>query len=135
MLDHYKSLYEKINAYIDESNDVINESELPSGNKPVWIQKGRETTDHHVLQDIKDNYTSGFEVTLLYHDDCIQSREQLEFILGWCQDNNWKLIEAKTAVGCEDEIVITYDFPPGPEHISRARNYLIMVTTSGLVKH
>ena len=131
LLDHYKSLYENINAYIDESNDILNESELPSGNKPVWIQKGKETSDYHVLQDIKENYTSGFGVTLLYHDDCIKSTEQLEFIFGWCQDNNWKLIEAKTAAGCEDEFVITYDFPPGPEHISRARNGLIMVTTVG----
>ena len=131
LLDHYKYLYENINAYIDGSNDIINESELPSGDKPVWIQKGREITDHCVLQDIKDNYTLGFGVTLLYHDDCIQSNERLEFISEWCQDNNWKLFEAKTVAGCEDEFVITYDFPPGPEHISRARNGLIMVTTLG----
>ena len=131
LLDHYKCLYENINAYIDGSNDVINVSELPPGNKPIWIQKGREITDHHVLQDIKENYTLNSSVTLLYHDVCIQSIERLEFISGWCQDNNWKFIEAKTIAGCEDEFVITYDFPPGPEHISRARNGLIMVTTLG----
>ena len=129
LLDHYKPLYENVNAYIDGLNDVINASELPPGNKPVWIQKGREITDHHVLQDIKANYTLSFGVTLLYHDYFIQSTERFEFIAGWCQANNWKFLDAKTAAGCEAEFVITYDFPPGPEHISRARNGLIMVTT------
>ena len=128
-------LYENINAYIDGSNDVINESELPPGNNPVWIQKGREITDHHVLQDIKENYTNNFGVTLFYHDDFIQSTEQFAFISGWCQDNYWKFVDAKTAAGCEDEFVITYDFPPGPQHISRARNGLIMVTTKGWAQY
>ena len=131
LLDHYKCLYENINAYIDGSNDVINESELPPGNNPVWIQKGSEITDHHVLQDVKGYCTLSSGVTLFYHDDCIESAERLEFISGWCQENNWKFVDAKTAAGCEDEFVITYDFPPGPEHISRARNGLIMVTTLG----
>ena len=122
LLDHYKYLYENTNAYIDGSQDIIFESELPTGNKPVWIQKHIETTDHHVLQDIKEKYTLDFGVTLLYHDECMQSTERLEFISGWCLDNDWNFIEAKTVAGYEDEFIITYDFPPGPEHISRARN-------------
>ena len=131
LLDHFKPLYENFNAYIDGSNDVINASELPPGKRPVWIQKGREIPDHHVLQDIKTNYTLSFGVILFYHDYFIQSTEQFEFISEWCQANNWKFVDAKTAAGCEAEFVITYDFPPGPEHISRARNGLIMVTTLG----
>ena len=131
LLDHYKSQYEKINAYIDGSKDIINESELPSGKNPIWIEKGSGITDDQVLKDIKRNYTLSSDVTLLYHHDCIQPSERLESISVWCRDNNWKFIDAKTAAGCEDKFVITYDFPPGPEHISRARNGLIMVTSSG----
>ena len=131
LLDHYKSQYENINAYIDGSNDIINESELPPGNIPIWIQKGSGINDEEVLKDIKRSYTHSSGVTLLYHDDCIQPTERMEFISGWCQDKNWKFVDAKTAAGCEDQFVITYDFPPGPEHISRARNGLIMVTTLG----
>ena len=104
---------------------------MPSGNNPIWIQKGSGITDEEVLKDIKRSYTHSSGVTLLYHDDCIQPTERLEFISGWCQDKNWKFVDAKTAAGCEDQFVITYDFPPGPEHISRARNGLIMVTTLG----
>ena len=46
-------------------------------------------------------------------------------------DHNWKFIKAQKVVGSEDQFIITYNFPPGPEHISRARHGLVMVTTKG----
>ena len=51
----------------------------------------------------------------------------------WCKDHKWRCIEAGKVVGSEDQIIITYNFPPGPEHISRARNGLVMVTTKGYI--
>ena len=132
LLDHYKYIYETINAYLDGSNDIIGDkSELPPGRIPVWIQKGKSNTHHNILQFIKEKYVLESGVTLLYHDECKQFPEQFNFIAGWCKDNNWKCLEAKSIAGSEAEFIVTYDFPPGPEHISRARNGLIMVTTLG----
>ena len=131
LLDHYKYHYETFNAYLDGSNDITDKSDLPPGRIPVWIQKGKSNTHHNILHFIKENYKLESGVTLLYHDECKQFPEQFDFIAGWCKDNNWKCLEAKSIAGSEAEFIVTYDFPPGPEHISRARNGLIMVTTLG----
>ena len=131
LLDHYKYIYESFNAYLDGSKDVIEESELPQGRQPVWIQKGRTTSHRDVLTFIKERFNLKSKVSLLYHDECIHFPEHFEFVPDWCKENNWNCLEAKGVAGSEAEFIITYDFPPGPEHISRARNGLIMVTTVG----
>ena len=128
LLDHYKALFEH-NAYLESSMDI--ESEIPPpGNLPVWIQKQTYESDQSVLQFITDNYTSSYSVTLLYQDS-ISDIDDILCISQWCQDHKWRCIEAGKIVGSEDQYIITYNFAPGPEHISRARNGLIMVTTKG----
>ena len=128
LLDHYKALFEE-NSYLESSLDM--ESDWPpSGDLPIWIQKEKNESDHNVLQFIKDNFTLTYSVTLLYHESSFQITE-IDDISKWCMDHNWKFIKAQKVVGSEDQFIITYNFPPGPEHISRARHGLVMVTTKG----
>merc|ERR1712141_774101 len=81
-------------------------------------------------QFIKDNFSSSYSVTLLYHDSRSLITD-IDYISQWCRDQKWKCIDAEKVIGSEDQFIITYNFPPGPEHISRARNGLVMVTTKG----
>ena len=128
LLDHYKALF-KENSYLESSLDM--ESEMPPpGDFPVWIQKDKNDSDYYVLQFIRDNFTFSYSVTLLYHESSFPN-PAFYHISQWCKDNGWRFIEAKKVVGSEDQFIITYNFPPGPEHISRARNGLVMVTTKG----
>ena len=128
LLEHYKALF-KENSYLESSLDI--ESEMPPpGDFPVWIQKDKNDSDYYVLQFIRDNFTFSYSVTLLYHESSFQITE-IDDISKWCMDHNWKFIKAKKVVGSEDQLIITYNFPPGPEHISRARHGLAMVTTKG----
>ena len=127
LLEHYKALY-KHNSYLDSSADMESDV-LPPGNLPIWIQKKKTESHYNILEYIKDNFTSSYSVTLLYHMS-ISDIEHIS-ISQWCKENNWRFIEAGKVVGSEDQFVITYNFAPGPEHISRARNGLVMVTTKG----
>ena len=129
LLDHYKALFE-YNSYLESSSDL--ELEMPSDNTPVWIQKEKTQSHYNVLEFIKDTFAASYSVTLLYHDSSFQLTD-FHQISKWCKDHRWRFIEAKKAVGSEDQFVITYNFAPGPEHISRARNGLVMVTTKGYV--
>ena len=132
LLDHYKAMFEN-NAYLESSLDL--ELEMPPGDLPIWIQKEKKESDYDVLQYINENFTSSYSVTLLYHDSLREkddsSSSNFNYISQWCRDHKWKFIEADKVVGSEDQFIITYNFPPGPEHISRARNGLVMVTTKG----
>ena len=127
LLDHYKALFEH-NSYLDSTLDI--ELEMPLDNIPVWIQKEKTESHYNVLEFIKDTFAASYSVTLLYHDSSFQLTD-FHQISKWCKDHRWRFIEAEKAVGSEDQFVITYNFAPGPEHISRARNGLVMVTTKG----
>ena len=128
LLDHYKTLFEH-NSYLESSIDL--ESEMPPpGNLPVWIQKEKNESDYNVLRFIKETFTFSYRVTLLYHDSHFLAKDTHN-IFQWCRDHKWKCIDAEKVIGSEDQFIITYNFPPGPEHISRARNGLVMVTTKG----
>ena len=129
LLDHYKALFE-YNSYLESFSDL--ELEKPSDNIPVWIQKEKTESHYNVLEFIKDTFAASYSVTLLYHDSSFQLTD-FHQISKWCKDHRWRFIEAEKAVGSEDQFVITYNFAPGPEHISRARNGLVMVTTKGYV--
>ena len=129
LLDHYKALFE-YNSYLDSTLDI--ELEMPSGDLPVWIQKEKMESHYKILEFIKHKFTSSYSVTLLYQDS-ISDIDDILCISQWCQDHKWRCIEAGKIVGSEDQYIITYNFAPGPEHISRARNGLIMVTTKGYV--
>ena len=127
LLDHYKALFEQ-NSYLESSIDM--ELEMPSGDLPIWIQKEKSESHYEVLKNIKDNFIASYNVTLLYHESSA-SLAGLEYISQWCREHKWKFIDADKVVGSEYQFIITYNFPPGPEHISRARNGLVMVTTKG----
>ena len=129
LLDHYKALFEH-NSYLESSLDM--ELEMPPGDLPIWIQKEKTELHYNILEFIKDNFTSSYSVTLLYHDSSF-SLSYFDHISQWCKDHKWRCIEAGKVVGSEDQFIITYNFPPGPEHISRARNGLVMVTTKGYI--
>ena len=129
LLDHYKALFE-YNSYLDSTLDI--ELEMPSGDLPVWIQKEKMESHYKILEFIKHNFTSSYSVTLLYHDSSF-SISDIDYISNWCKDNKWRCIQAGKVVGSEDQFIVTYNFPPGPEHISRARNGLVMVTTKGYI--
>ena len=105
---------------------------MPSDNIPVWIQKEMTESHYNVLEFIKNTFAASYSVTLLYHDSSFPLTD-FHRISEWCKEHRWRFIEAKKAVGSEDQFVITYNFAPGPEHISRARNGLVMVTTKGYV--
>ena len=81
---------------------------------------------------IKNNFTSNHSTTLLYHHSSFPLSD-FDHITQLCKDYQWRCLEAGKAVGSEDQYIITYNFAPGPEHISRARNGLVMVTTKGYV--
>ena len=127
LLDHYKALFEK-NSYLESSTDM--ELEMPSGDLPVWIQKEKTVRHQTVLEFIKNNFTSNHSTTLLYHHSSFPLSD-FDHITQLCKDYQWRCLEAGKAVGSEDQYIITYNFAPGPEHISRARNGLVMVTTKG----
>ena len=134
LLDHYKAIYDQ-NAYLESFQDL--ELEMPPGDLPIWIQKEKTDSHYDVLEFIKNNFTSSYSVTLLYHatlrenDD--SSLSEYEYIYQWCINHNWNCIESGKVVGSEDQFIVTYNFPPGPEHISRAKNGLVMVTTKGSI--
>ena len=129
LLDHYKALFEH-NSYLESSPDM--ELEMPHGSLPVWIQREKTESHYNVLEFIKDNFASSYSVTLLYHDSSFQLAD-FHHISQWCKDHRWRCIEAGKVVGSEDQFIVTYNFAPGPEHISRARNGLVMVTTKGYI--
>ena len=129
LLDHYKAIYEE-NTYLESFHDL--ELEMPPGDLPIWIQKEKSESHYEVLTFIKDNFIASYNVTLLYHESSA-SLAGLEYISQWCREHKWKFIDADKVVGSEYQFIITYNFPPGPEHISRARNGLIMVTTKGYI--
>ena len=127
LLDHYKALFEH-SSYLESSLDI--ELEMPSGTLPVWIQKEKTVRHQTVLEFIKNNFTSNHSTTLLYHHSSFPLSD-FDHITQLCKDYQWRCLEAGKAVGSEDQCIITYNFAPGPEHISRARNGLVMVTTKG----
>ena len=127
LLEHYKALFEN-SSYLDSSLDI--ELEMPHGDLPVWIQKEKTDSHYNILEFIKNNFASSHSTTLLYHDSSFPISD-IDHISQWCEDHKWRCIEAGKVVGSEDQFIITYNFPPGPEHISRARNGLVMVTTKG----
>ena len=129
LLDHYKALFEH-NSYLESSIDM--ELEMPPGNLPVWIQKEKTESHCNILEFIKNNFTSFYSVTLLYRNSSFLISD-IDHMSQWCKDNGWRCIEAGKVVGSEDQFIITYNFAPGPEHISRARNGLVMVTTKGYI--
>ena len=134
LLDHYKAIYEQ-NAYLESFPDL--ELEMPPGDLPIWIQKEKTDSHYDVLEFIKNNFASSYSVTLLYHDllkeNDDSSLSENDYIYQWCINNNWNCIEAGKVVGSEDQFIVTYNFPPGPEHISRAKHGLVMVTTKGCI--
>ena len=48
-----------------------------------------------------------------------------------CKQNGWRSMQESHILGSEDQVVIIFDMGADPEHVSRAKNALILVTTQG----
>ena len=117
-------------GYLDPSNDIpLDPDTLPPGRLPLWIQRGVNVSDQKVLEIIKTEHVLDHEtVTLVYSNFYLRNSQEIYKI---CQQNQWRIIDSHEIDGSEDEVVIIFDFDPLPEHITRAKKALILVTTIG----
>ena len=102
--------------------------QLPSGRMPVWIERSEEVTDVEVLEKVKrDHVKDGERVMVVYEadDETPETRE-------WCrrQKPAWRYVESLNITGSEDQVAVVTSKEPNNEHYSRARNGLVVVSTS-----
>ena len=124
-VDHWLPF--SIHGILDSSNDLpLNPDNLPPGRLPLWIQRGVNVSDQDVLDFIKTKHVLEHEtVTLLYSSHQKQEIDQI------CKQNGWRSMQESHILGSEDQVVIIFDMGADPEHVSRAKNALILVTTQG----
>ena len=125
LLEHFIFFCEQ--GCLDSSQDIqLNKALLPPGRCPVWIERGRWVSDEEVLELIKRDYVFEYESVTVLHFGCHVGGN----ISSWCEQNNWKCIEMNEMYGCEDQVIVIFDVKGlRPEHISRAKNGLIILTT------
>ena len=120
----------------------LEKERLPQGPVPVWIEAGPDVTDVEVLDMLKDKYTGDQSVTLTSIFPLMEmpakikegTVREVRQIGEWCKAHGWKVMTQVNAQGTEHECVVLFHRPMSvifPEHMSRARNALIIVTTLG----
>ena len=128
-------------AYISLKDEKLaDESMLPKGNVPMWIEVSKNVSDKEVLDFISSKYTLGMSVTLTFFfptnfSNSEKTPDKKTHELGkTCKAHGWSSITDKNAQGTEDECFIIFRrpwYPVYPENMARARQLLIIVTTVG----
>jgi len=109
---------------------------LPSGELPLWIEVTTRIGDKEALEIIASKYTAGMSVTLTYPMPILPKQakkmDDSDTLADHCKAHGWSYMKDINAQGTEDEcfIIIRRPWSPiYPEHLSRARKLLIIVTT------
>ena len=125
-----KFLNQEGGAYkcLDSANDKpLEPSNLPTGPLPIWIQRSPETSDEHVLDDLKSKISpEAMNVTLVH-----SGKRQFSYETNvWLQKANWNVCIFTDMTGSETEVLVAFieDIFANMEVFSRARKRLIIVT-------
>ena len=152
--DHCLDLWTFFGSYYDSLNDKLDQNTLSPGREPLWVRREANVSDQEVLDFIKKEHILDHEtVTLIHdvdeicnetkkehilddetvtliHDDDKENKQKIDEI---CNENGWRYVYHKEIFGCEDQVVILFDMMKNfvPEHFTRAKKALIIVTTIG----
>ena len=131
-------LISNINKFINSMNDTykcldptndksLDPSNMPNGPLPIWIQRSPETSDEHVLDDLKSKISpEAMNVTLVH-----SGKRQFSYETNvWLQKANWNVCIFTDMTGSETEVLVAFieDIFANMEVFSRARKRLIIVT-------
>ena len=118
----------KTRNYINLDDDVeLEDSELPIGPKPVWLDCPENTEHVEILEWIAnmEEAKQFSEITVIHSGVGSEAR-------AWCQDKGWPCHEYGEIAGCEWPACLVLSVL-SPEQISRAANLLVLVTTERFV--
>ena len=104
----------------------LEDSELPSGPKPVWLDCLENTKHMEILERVAnmEEVKQFSEIAVIGDID----REAK----AWCEDKGWPCHDVDDIYGCEWPACLVLDYL-SPETISRAANLLVLVTTERFV--
>jgi len=113
----------KTTGYINLDDDVkLEDSELPSGPKPIWLDCPEKTKYVEILERVANMEEAKHfsEITVIGY---LYSEAK-----AWCENKGWPCHDVKNITGCEWPACVVLDFIT-PETISRSANLLVLVTT------
>ena len=129
ILEHFKSIPKT--SYLDTCNDLsLERQNLPSGRVPLWIDQLEEQPVETILELIKEHLLDHESVTLIYNKNGLTD-ERTARVHKFCIDNEWKFHHQSHYFGCEDMVIILFECDLLFELISRGRNQVVFVTTTG----
>ena len=127
VVEHFKSLPKT--SYLDTCNDLkAEESSLPVGRTPLWIEEITEITVETILECIKKDHILADETVTLIYDKHGLRNERKENLESFCQRNGWRFYHYSHFFGCEDQVIILFECSLLFELISRGRNQVIFIT-------
>ena len=126
-----KRLYEywvkhETTGYISLDKDLeVAPALLPDGHLPLWVECLRNTSEVAALEFVAtlpqlQQYTSVTVIQDSYTDTAVRV---------WCRNSGWRCYDQEKIYGTEDQVCVLLDCSLRPEHLSRAVNLLIIVTT------
>ena len=126
---------ETVARFIEQHRDKLPDTapmlphdQLPSGRVPVWIERGEEVTDVEVLERVKRQHVKEGERVMVVYDH----KKPVTETRDWCggQQPAWRYVGIVDIRGCEDQVVVWIHTGSAPENYSRARNGLVVVSTT-----
>ena len=129
-VEHFKSIPKT--SYLDTCNDLsLERKNLPPGRVPVWIDELEEQTVESILALIEKDHVLNHETVTLIYNKYELSTERRERVDKFCLENDWKFFHQSHYFGCEDMVIILFECDLLFELISRGRNQVVLVTTTG----
>ena len=102
------------------ADEELADDQLPAGHTPVWIEPPRGATQVQMLERVETMAGQYQDVMALYGG----GRD--ERAAAWCQKRGWQYHYADHIYGCEAQCVVLLKCPLYTEHLTRARNMLII---------
>ena len=129
IIEHFKGLPNT--SYLDTKNDLkTDQSSLPNGRKPLWIEQIIEIPVETIFKSIKEKYIPQHEaVTLIYNEHTLRN-ERREIVEKYCLKNGWSFQHYSHFFGCEDQVIILFECSLLFELISRGRTQVIFITNN-----
>ena len=127
LVEHFKSLPNT--SYLDTNNDLKTEqSSLPSGRIPLWVEEKTESPIETIFQCIKEKNIHEHDTVTLIYNEHVLSQERKENVEQYCLTNGWKFQHYSHFFGCEDEVIILFECSLLFELISRGITTVIFIT-------
>ena len=113
---------------LDAVNDKpLDDSDLPSGPLPIWIQRSQDATDEEVLEYMKESFLKEAIGVTLVHSSRKQFSQEAK---SWLDQEEWKVLIFRDMTGSETDNLVAFieDTTANMEVFSRAKKLLIIVT-------